>query len=420
MANFERLNPAIVIKRAPKNGVISSEDYNDFQQQVQHDLALLFQMANASVLPIFDGLGAPGTYSDLDPVKYGLDGTQMLIDKDWTDTSNPYYWNSSIVRPTTIYEGFNQVIADLDSAFSQINEVKARLGTDRVDGVGTGATLTELESKVNNLTSLSFQLQNTTNAATTLSGVEAAIENQVINPDFHIIDSDVELGAAINPSKISGVVFWPGTYNFAADDPASNPYTIEKTVKRITQWVTDITGDAFTAWSSGNVGGPTLRDHISSTGTGTVSSGNPHGLDVSDLSDNSNILAAAEAERILATLEFNISGSAGIIEKTDSFAPINSDAIKVGVTKIDLTYTSIESSSSVSIEASSNRADAVPDFTVGTVTKSFPVVGGFDNYASTTTITAPSAPWNWSDYTTFQLLNVSGLVYNCKVTIWGR
>lgn len=308
MADFERLNPAIILNRFPKNGAAKSEDLNDLNEQTLHDFALIFDTLNNKVLPILDGLGAPGTYADLDVVEHGLDGTVFILDKDWSDTSDPYYWNTSKTRPNTITEGLDQVISDLDALYAGLNEVKARLGTsDTSTAQSNPATLAELETKVNSLNSLVFQINNSQTSATTLSGVETAITNQTIDPTLHVIDSDVETSAGIQATKISGVDFWTSDFDYSLVDPDSDPYSISQSVQRVVRWVEEEIGDDFVSWSGTNVGGPTLRDHIASSGTGVVSSGNPHGLDISDLSDGGDLL---NKPQLIASFDVRPSGNA--------------------------------------------------------------------------------------------------------------
>lgn len=307
MADFERLNPAIILNRVPKNGHAKSEDFNDLNEQVLHDFALIFDTLNNKVLPILDGLGAPGTYSDLDIVSHGLDGTVFILDKDWTDTSDPYYWNSSKTRPNTLTEGLDQVITDLDTLYAGLNEVKARLGTsDTSTATSNPATLAELETKVNSLNSLVFQINNSQTSATSLSGVETAITNQTINPTLHVVDADVETSAGIQATKISGVDFWTSDFDYSLVDPDSDPYSISQSVQRVVRWVEQEIGDDFVSWSGSNVGGPTLRDHIASVGNGVVSSGNPHGLDIQDLSDGNNLLSKPQ---LIASFDVRPSGN---------------------------------------------------------------------------------------------------------------
>ena len=72
MSDFPRIRPATVLQRIPKNGVADSAAMNAFMEQVVHDLSEIFSAVNGTVLPILDGLGAPGTNPGMDVVADGL------------------------------------------------------------------------------------------------------------------------------------------------------------------------------------------------------------------------------------------------------------------------------------------------------------------------------------------------------------
>lgn len=160
MLTFQLLKPASVLQRVPKNGVASSEQFNDFMEQSVHDFAQLFYTVNNTILPILNGLGAPGSYAGLDPVTNGLDGTTLLSRKSTTSTGTVYFWNSSLTRPKTVAESLDQIVADLNLLFNEISQTKLRLGGFTTDGtVGSLATLAEVDNKTNYLTTLITDLQ---------------------------------------------------------------------------------------------------------------------------------------------------------------------------------------------------------------------------------------------------------------------
>lgn len=400
MSDFERLNPAVVLNRAPKNGKASSEDYNDFLEQVVHDMSLVFSTLNTIVLPVLDGLGAPGTYSDLNIVTHGLDGTVMPIDKDWTDTSSPYYWNTSKVRVNTVSEGFGQVISDLDTLYSEVNDVKSRLGISDTSTSLPSITLAELETRLNSLNSLIYQINNNQADATTLSGVEAAITNQTINPTLHVIDADVDTAAGIASTKISGVDFWTSDYNYSGLDVDSDPYSMSDSINRVVRWVEQETGDDFTSWSGTNVGGPTLRDHIGSTGTGVVSSGNPHGLDIADLSDGGSLL---NKPQLIASFDVQPSGNSTYL---GGYFPV--------VASFTVNYVSATSaipgtgaSFTLYRRTSGGTISGIHTFTIGA------------GAAPQTTSQTLSAPVLATDDTLF-ISGISGDSLDCRVAVFGR
>lgn len=330
MAQFERIKPALVLNRVPKNGEASSEDFNDFMEQTIHDTALAINTLNNKVLPILDGLGAPGTYSDIDVVADGLDGTTLILDKDWTDITSPYYWHTGSSRPKTVSEAITQVVDDLDQLYSQINVVKARLGTTDQEDISNSnpATLAELETKVNNLTGIVFGIQSDNSEYLTAAEIATAINDQTINPaSFHITDGDVEATAGIAATKISGVDLTTSyAYSGVTFPPAS--FDMRDSVLRLKEWIEDITGETFATWGDDNVTSGTTRAHIESVGAGTVTSSNPHGLDVSDLSDTNNLL---EKPQIVAEFEMHVSGNSSY-EGGYSYIPDSYDLTTFAVT----------------------------------------------------------------------------------------
>ena len=98
--DFAKIKPAIVLKRTPRNGKKASEDVNDFIEQTLHDVAGLYSFINQVVIPTFNGLGKPGTWADVDPITDGLDGTTLMVSREYTDTTSPYFYHSGASRPT--------------------------------------------------------------------------------------------------------------------------------------------------------------------------------------------------------------------------------------------------------------------------------------------------------------------------------
>lgn len=287
MADFISLKSAITRRRFPFQGENKSEVLNDFVEETVHDFAAIFHFLNTSVIPAFNGLGKSGTFSDVDPIKNGIHGATIMTNKD--STEEPYYFDGAKNRTMTVYETFQRVVLDLNDIFADINSIQAQLGqTASSDEVATSAaTLAEVETRVNALNQSVFQIQSANAAFATLSGIEAAITNKTINPTLHVTAGDVDSNAGIDPQDISGVDLTTST-----SVPSSLPsnYDMQDTILRMKQWMEDQTGDTFLNYSGLNTTGPSLRDHLASSGTGVVSSGNVHGLDISDLSDSSNLL----------------------------------------------------------------------------------------------------------------------------------
>jgi len=332
--DFMKLKPALVLRRMPRNGSNSSEDVNDFIEQSIHDVAGVYNFINQVVIPVLNGLGQSGTWSDVDPIINGLDGTTLMVDRDYTDTTSPYFYDSGKGRPKTIYETFLRLVSDVDKAFIGINEVKARLGTTDEDSTvpTSQATLSEIETKVNFLNGLVQQIRNANATYLTADQVAAGLADMSIDPlTFNIANLDVIADAGILATKISGVDLTT-SYVYVSGVPAT--YDMRDTVLRLKEWFEDFTGETFTEFSGTNVslaGVPntTVVGHISALGTGAVTATNAHGLDIADLTDGSNLLSAPQ---LIATFDIHPSGVLPAYNGGYAFVPYAFTATKVALT----------------------------------------------------------------------------------------
>lgn len=288
MADFNDLKSALSLRRMPKGGHNSSDAINDSFEEILHDLAELYQFVNDTIIPVFNGLGRPGTYNDIQPVAEGLDGATMLTNRRWTDIGNPYFWNTGSNRPNSVFETATKLSVDLDTVFNNINTINARIGQVDQNEDTNPATLSELENQVNYFIGIVRTLQSNTTGFLTASGIATAINDQTIDPaSFHIGRNDIELNAGINPTSISGIdLTTPLTYTGGI--PAT--YDLQDTILRLKEFVEDLTGDAFNSYSSSGLTGDSLKTHREKVGTGTVSTTNPHGLDIGDLTDTGSLL----------------------------------------------------------------------------------------------------------------------------------
>ena len=309
--DFQTLKPALVLRRMPRNGRNSSEDVNDFIEQSIHDVAGLYNFINSVVIPTFNGLGQSGTWSDVDPIINGLDGTTLMVSKDYSDTASPYFYDSGAGRPKTVYESLLRVVLDLDKAFTGINEVKARLGTaDEDTSTPTSqATLSEIETKVNFLNGIVQQIRNANAGYLNAGQVASGLADNTINPTtFNINNADISVDVGIAATKISGVDLTSSyTYN---SSPLPATYDMRDTVLRLKEWIEEFTGETFTQFSGTNITlgaspNSTLKEHLASLGTGGVTATNPHGLDIADLTDGSSLLSTPQ---LIATFDIHPSG----------------------------------------------------------------------------------------------------------------
>jgi hypothetical protein len=327
MSQFERLKPAVTLKRVAKNGIASSDDMNDFREQVVHDVALVFRTLNGSVLPILDGLGYPGTYPGIDVVAQGLAGTTMPTDPG-ADKADPYLWNAAQARPAMVSETLGVLTTDAKTLYDKINDINARLGTtgSETGEAASTATLAELDTKVNYQTSLLTALQIRTADMATNAGVLAAVSGVVL------ASGNVSADAGIAPTAISGI----DLTTVAAYGALPATYDLRDSVLRAKRWIEDLAGVPFASYGAANVptvpglasGYATLSGHVNASGTGARTVRNPHALDVADLSDAAGTLSQL---KLLASFDVHPSGNAAY-EGGYAYVPESVRAATVAVT----------------------------------------------------------------------------------------
>ena len=301
MSDFNNINSSLSIRRMPYAGRNSSEDINDSFEEILHDLGELYLFVNTTIIPIINGLGKPGTYSDVNPVANGLDGTTLITDRVFTDSNNPYFYNSNKSRPNTVKETSLKLVEDINSLFATVNQINQRIGQVSTSQTANPATLSEIENRLNYFIGIVRSLQNNSSGFLTASGIATALADGTINPSsFNIVDDDVSAIAAILPTKLSGVDLTQ-TLDYTLGVPAN--YDMQDSVLRIKEWVEDLSGETFSSFSNSGLSGDSLKTHRESLGTGTPASTNPHGLDVSDLSDTNDLLSQPVE---IAHFNFNI------------------------------------------------------------------------------------------------------------------
>lgn len=302
MADFNKLRSALSLRRMPKGGPNRSDDINDSLEEILHDLAELYHFVNNTIIPVFNGLGAAGTYSDVNVVTMGLDGKSLITDNDWTDTGNVFFYNVAQGRPKTVKETTLRLSQDVDTLYRNINQIRARLGSIDQDENTNPATLAEIENQLNYFIGVVNTLQSNTTGYLTASGIAAAIAAQTIDPSsFNIGRDDITLNAGIRPTDISGIDL---TQDYVYTGGVPGTYDLEDTIYRLKEFVEDTCGDSIVTFAGSGLSGDSLKTHREKVGTGTVSATNPHGLDVANLDDSTGITA-----RTTLIAEFDIKTS---------------------------------------------------------------------------------------------------------------
>jgi len=315
MADFNDLKSALSLRRAAKGGPNRSSDVNDTHEEILHDLAELFYFVNNTIIPVLNGLGAPGTYDDINAVTQGLDGKVILTDNDFADTDNSFFYNQAQGRPKTVKETALKLSQDTNALFAAINTINARLGAIDTDENTNPATLAEIENSLNYFINLVNTINTNTTGFLTASGIAAGIADGSINPSsFNIEQGDITLNAGLRPTDVSGIDLLVA-YDYTGGIP--DTYDITDSVMRLKEFVEDISGDTIgldsdsaTLFENSGLSGDSLKTHREKVGTGTVSTTNIHGQDISDLDDSTSVTARITQ---VASFDVKISGLIGAI-----------------------------------------------------------------------------------------------------------
>ena len=424
MTDFNNLKSAQSLRRIPKGGPNRSSDINDSFEEILHDLAELFYFANNSIIPILNGLGAPGSYTDIDAVTQGLDGKTLLTDNDWSDTNNAFFYNNAQGRPKSVKETAIKLSQDITTLFNSINTINARLGAIDQDENTNPATLAEIENTLNYFVGI-VRTINTTNAGfLTASGIAAGLNDGTINPgSFNIVQGDITLNAGLRPTDISGIDLLVA-YDYTTGIP--DTYDLTDSIMRVKEFVEDVSGDtigldsdAVTAFANSGLSGDSLKTHREKVGTGTASSTNPHGLDVGDLSDTNSITARLTQ---VADFDVKISGLLGTmpsgIGEPGVAGPINLEYTG-GYQYVPASYT-------VTRVAGTIEDGGTTGLAVGIYRSRASVVAflysGLEIPASSPGSVTSTAGFTNTDLVAGDLVFVSGLSgdgWNARVFVWG-
>lgn len=270
-----------------KGGPNRSDEINDSFEEILHDIAEIYDFVNNTIIPAFNGLGATGTYNDIDPIGDGLDGKVILTNNDFSDENNVHFYNSAQGRPKSINETSVKLSQDVNSLFSRINEINARLGAIDQDENTNPATLSEIENSLNHFIGIVRTVQTNTDGYLTASGIATAINDGTINPaSFNIGRDDITLNAGIRPTDVSGIDL-TAAYDYSAGIPAT--YDLTDSVQRVKEFVEDVSGDSLSDFGNSGLTGDSLKTHRDSVGTGTVSATNVHGNDIGDFDDANSV-----------------------------------------------------------------------------------------------------------------------------------
>ena len=392
----------------PKGGPNRSDDVNDSFEEILHDLAELYYFLNNTIIPVINGLGAPGTYNDISVVTEGLDGKTLVTDNDWTDTNNAFFYNTAQGRPKTVKETSLKLSQDINSLFSSINQIQARIGSIDTNENTNPATLAEIENQLNFFIGIVRGLQSNTTGYLTASGIAAAINDQTINPgSFYIAQGDITLNAGLRPTDISGIDVTTA-FDYTTGLPAT--YDIQDSIWRVKEFVEDISGDSIVTFAGSGLSGDSLKTHREKVGTGTVATTNPHGLDVGDLTDTNSITARLTEVAHFSVKISGIQGMSDVIGNIPHLGGIFYVPASFTVTRVAGT---IEMGGSTGLTLNVYRRRASTD---AAIYSSLAIPAANPGSATAT------AGFTNTDLVAGDLIFVSGLVgdgWNARVFVWG-
>jgi len=130
---IEKLSVATSYKPIRKYGPVISEDIYNSLYEVIHDFQGIRLQWNNIIYPIISTLaGQPEVdrkyenETEINPVKNGLDGAQLYVDRLTTNTKdNGRFWNTDVSpnRPNTIYEQFLNVYKYVNDSIKNLSKI---------------------------------------------------------------------------------------------------------------------------------------------------------------------------------------------------------------------------------------------------------------------------------------------------------
>lgn len=306
-------------RAAPFKGAQQSKHFNDFINEVSHDLIDIQRQWNSVAYPLFASLpqGEQDTRwelgPDINPVVHGLDGTQLFMDMDALETTDDgRYFISTDQRPKTLKE----IAEDVQTQINKINEAvqlieilggeglteeqKAKIGlnifnpfqasaSDSLDGRSRRNEFNVIQL-AKDLYGPTFTLDgdgepNLANPIRDMMDALLELHDGDWDNDItlqHIIDNDdIIATAGILQSKIDK------SASYVALDRSATIENIEDDLNRIRYEIGALRGNNdFDTDFSGipYAGAPnSLKGHVELVGTGTPSAINPHGLTAADI-----------------------------------------------------------------------------------------------------------------------------------------
>ena len=321
--SIDQSNGVFFTYRVATNGPIDPKSLNSSFTSISTNQSHQWRLWNYNTRPILDSLPAgardtrwrsgSGLPPKIDALNYGLQGTTLFVlnDADAVKASGKY-WDTTEERPITIAEAFENLWAALNDI--EINQTITSgsggssfdpsalwyaIGTRYYNGTASAASsldarTTVLENNINQLTNDIYGVSEGYTSWTWGSPLNYSIAQNI---DYLLQIHNVS-GWQDDPSGVTHGVYAPVSHTHPYDEvlpmpsitltqARTTPYTsLENDILRLryeiqrtrgsSSWYSDIT-DPVTS-SYGNLG-----THINYSGTGSVSSTNPHGISYTDI-----------------------------------------------------------------------------------------------------------------------------------------
>lgn len=147
MSQMEKVITSLVERKAPFNGPVESDVWNDSIEEMVHSIGLLQNAWNTLLYPLLGSLpGGPVEVTaadrvvDPNPFNNGLDGSQIHMDMT-AIVSDTSYYSETNSRPYTIKEAFEIFKEDIDAQIQEAREAAVFAGINEEQKERIGANI---------------------------------------------------------------------------------------------------------------------------------------------------------------------------------------------------------------------------------------------------------------------------------------
>lgn len=223
--NVTSVELVTTLRRVPKNGAPSSQEFNDFQQEALADIASIVSLINDQLLPILQAL--PASAAD------GLEGRTVLAD---TEDHTELFFDSVASQSLTVTDVLRKLRSMIQTAETRLTDL----------GVSLRAVETRLAST--NQNDIAQALQDFAASLQQLT-IQTNLNSQSISDNSVLINKTqsqrVSTGSILASSSSDVDIDWPQPF-------ASNAYTVFPSLEDasgdlvIAKWVKKASGIGIT------------------------------------------------------------------------------------------------------------------------------------------------------------------------------